>query len=69
VVTVTLTGGWTFADGSVIAIQGYVSAPSGNPAPGQFTFKCTPTNATMATCNITRNGANFFALHTVVNEP
>ena len=65
-ITVTLTGGWTFADGSVLKVQGYGTEPRGNPSPGQFAGTATPTTAT--TASITVADANFFAVHAVVQE-
>jgi hypothetical protein len=47
-ITIELTGGWTFAPGSVVAVQDYDEAPSGNPAPGSFDHK-EPASGTTAT--------------------
>jgi hypothetical protein len=38
-ITVNLAPGWVFADGSVVAVQDYAIAPSGNPSPGSFDHK------------------------------
>ena len=63
-IEVELTGGWTFAAGSVLAVQGYAIAPSGNPSPGQFQYKVAPTTAT--TASVLVDAANFYAVHAVV---
>jgi hypothetical protein len=63
-VTIKITlDGWSFQAGSVVAVQGYDSAPSGNPAPGQFANK---EPAAGATHTIVVPVANFYAVHAVV---
>jgi hypothetical protein len=62
-ITITLTGGWTFAPGSIVAVQGYSTAPSGNPSPGLFANK-EPASGTSHT--ITVPAANYYAVHAVV---
>jgi hypothetical protein len=64
-ITVQLSGGWTFADGSVLAVKGYTNQPSGNPSPGQFPNKV---SASGTTAQIVVPDANYFAVHAVVQE-
>jgi uncharacterized repeat protein (TIGR01451 family) len=66
-ITIMLTGGATFADGSVVAVQDYSSAPSGNPSPGQFDYKESPDSPTMHTITVPEN--NYYAVHSVVLVP
>lgn len=63
-ITIVLTGGTTFADGSVVAVQDYASAPSGNPSPGSFDHKESPDSPTMHTIVVPEN--DFYAVHAVV---
>jgi hypothetical protein len=62
-IVIELTGGWSFAPESVVAVQDYDSAPSGNPAPGQFDHK---EPATGTDHSITVPLANYYAVHAVV---
>lgn len=62
-ITVTLIDGWDYADvGSNLKVQGYSSAPSGNPAPGRFANKttCDPDESA---CQITVAANNFYGVH------
>jgi hypothetical protein len=62
-ITIELADGWTFAPGSVVAVQDYDEAPSGNPAPGQFDHK-EPASGTTATIVVPVNA--YFGVHAVV---
>lgn len=62
-ITINLTGGWSFEPGSVVAVQDYASAPSGNPAPGQFDHK-EPASGTSHVIVVPAN--NFYGVHAVV---
>jgi hypothetical protein len=62
-ITINLSGGWSFAPGTSVAVQGYSSAPSGNPSPGLFANK-EPASGT--THVIVVPAANFYAVHAVV---
>ena len=66
-ITIALTGNWIFAEYEMgvavednIKIQDYVSAPSGNPAPGQFAHKATAEGQSF---NITVPANNFYGVH------
>jgi hypothetical protein len=62
-ITVQLTGSWNFADLTEnLMVQGYASAPSGNPAPGQFANK-TGCNTNTNTCQIVVPVANYYGVH------
>lgn len=52
-ITITLAGGWSLQSvAEPVKIQGYETAPSGNPAPGQFTtYKGTETTVTVPVYN------------------
>jgi hypothetical protein len=62
-ITVNLSGEWTFASGSIIAVQDYAAAPSGNPAPGQFDHKA-PASGTSVSITVPQN--SFYGVHVVV---
>ena len=62
-ITVELTGSWTFAPDSVLVVQDYAEAPSGNPSPGQFDHK-EPASGTSASITVPRN--DFYGVHAVV---
>jgi hypothetical protein len=62
-ITITLTGGWMFEAGSVVAVQDYSSAPSGNPNPGGFDHK-EPASGTTHEIWVPLN--NFYGVHAVV---
>jgi hypothetical protein len=67
-ITVTLYDGWVFEDVSEnLMVQGYSTAPSGNPAPGLFANKkyCDPDSAT---CEIVVPAANFYGVHVNVGQ-
>jgi hypothetical protein len=65
-ITIDLNGyGWEFAPGSVVAIQGYETAPSGNPEPGLFEHKF-PASGTFFQATVP--AANFYGVHAVVQE-
>jgi hypothetical protein len=63
-ILITLTGGWEFEPGSVVAVQDYLTAPSGNPSPGTFDHKADPTTATTATIKVPNN--KYYGVHAVV---
>jgi hypothetical protein len=62
-ITIELHDGWSFAAGEVVAVQGYASAPSGNPAPGLFAHKG-PASGTSFSIQVPQ--ANFYGVHGVV---
>jgi len=64
-ITINLTGGWTFEDGSVVAVQDYASGPSGNPRPGQFEYK-EPASGTSVVIVVPEN--DYYAVHGNVIE-
>lgn len=59
-ITITLEGDWFYDPGSIIAIQDYDSAPSGNPPPGRFDHKFNPGEPIMVPMN------EFYGIHAVV---
>jgi hypothetical protein len=62
-ITVDLIAGWTFEDVlENLMVQDYVSAPSGNPAPGLFDHKAT-CDVALATCSIVVPEAAFYGVH------
>ncbi len=65
-ITVTLNDGWRFEDvhGNV-KIQDYASAPSGNPAPGQFAHKG---YATGSSFSMIVPANNFYGVHVNVER-
>jgi hypothetical protein len=63
-ITIQLVG-WQFEAGSVVAIQGYSTAPSGNPEPGLFEHKFPASGSSF---EITVPAANFYGVHAVVFE-
>lgn len=59
--TFDLNDGWQFANvAESLKIQDYASAPSGNPAPGQFAWKF---DATGSTETVTVPANNFYGIH------
>lgn len=67
-ITVTLTAPWEFENAAEnLVVQGYSSAPSGNPAPGRFDHKrnC---DASLGTCSITVPASNFYGVHVNVGR-
>jgi hypothetical protein len=65
-ITIELDAGWRFESGSVIAVQGYEFAPSGNPSPGKFAKKEPVTNATTMTVVVA--AADFYGVHANVER-
>ncbi|HEX5625172.1 MAG TPA: hypothetical protein VFX48_04070 [Saprospiraceae bacterium] len=62
-ITVTLNSGWEFANvNENIKIQDYASAPSGNPAPGQFAHKFTAAIGS-SPYSVTVPANNFYGVH------
>ncbi len=60
-ITITLNSDGAFQDvASNVKIQGYNSAPKGNPAPGRFAFKG---DASGSTFTATVPAANFYGVH------
>ncbi len=65
-ITITLNSGWRFGlVNENVKIQGYASAPSGNPAPGLFANKATATGSPFS---ITVPAANFYGVHVDVDR-
>jgi hypothetical protein len=67
-VKVALAGPWVFADVlENLKVQGYSSAPSGNPSPGLFANKkrCDPTSST---CTIVVPEASYYGIHSDVGK-
>jgi hypothetical protein len=67
-ITVNLTGPWEFSNiAENFAVQGYASAPSGNPEPGQFANKkfCDPASSS---CSIVVPAANYYGVHVNVGQ-
>jgi hypothetical protein len=62
-ITINLTGGWEFEAGSIVAVQDYNSAPSGNPSPGLFDHK-KPASGISVFIDVPQN--NFYGVHAVV---
>jgi hypothetical protein len=62
-ISITLDAGVSFADDSVVAVQDYAEAPSGNPAPGSFDHKA----PAIAPFSIDVPENNFYGVHAVVN--
>lgn len=57
-ITISLENGFEFQNvDDNVKIQGYASAPSGNPAPGQFSNKCTDCTT------IVVDAADFYGVH------
>jgi hypothetical protein len=65
-IAIELSGGWEFEPGSNVAIQGYDTAPRGNPSPGQFEYGGTVTGGTTATFTVPLY--EFYAIHALVQE-
>lgn len=60
-ITINLTNGWAFNDvPSALKIQGYAVAPSGNPAPGQFTHHFESVGSSES---VTVPAANYYGVH------
>jgi hypothetical protein len=67
-IKVALTGPWSFATvAENLKVQGYSSAPSGNPSPGLFANKknCDPASNT---CTIVVPEANYYGIHLSVGK-
>jgi hypothetical protein len=62
-ITINLTGGWAFDPSNDLAVQGYETAPSGNPAPGLFDNKEPASGSSHV---IMVPAANFYGVHGVV---
>jgi hypothetical protein len=64
-ITITLNAGWRFREDITenVKIQDYETAPSGNPAPGQFDYKY---NATGSPFTVPEN--NFYGVHVDVER-
>jgi hypothetical protein len=61
-ISISLNAGVSFEAGSVVAVQDYATAPSGNPAPGQFDHK----KDAIAPFSIEVPENNFYGVHAVV---
>jgi hypothetical protein len=62
-ITITLANGWEFQDvNETVKIQGYNSAPSGNPAPGNFINKCN------SCTSIKVPATNYYGIHLDVRK-
>jgi hypothetical protein len=59
-ITIDLIDGWEFGEGGVVHVQDYASAPSGNPAPGQFDHKV-DASGTSAEIVVPEN--NYYGVH------
>jgi len=46
-IEIELTDGWTFAPDSIVAVQDYATAPSGNPSSGLFDHKVDASGTTV----------------------
>lgn len=67
VITIALSGGWEFASGTNVHIQGYDQAPSNvNPAPGQFEYKFAASGTSFTSPPIP--AADYFGVHAVVED-
>lgn len=66
-ITVTLNDGWRFdvSTDEALKVQGYATAPSSNPAPGQFPDKL---DATGQTASITVAAAAYYGVHVDVEQ-
>jgi len=65
-ITITLAEGWRFADVSEnVKIQDYSTAPSGNPAPGQFDHKFDAETSPFSVC-VPRNC--YYGIHVEVER-
>jgi len=67
-ITISLFDGWEFAEvAENLKVQGYASAPSGNPNPGGFANKenC---DSTESSCYIIVPAANFYGVHLDVGQ-
>jgi hypothetical protein len=66
-ITISLNDGWTFDSTKEenVKIQGYETAPSGNPTPGQFTDKFTETGTSFVAVV---NAANYYGVHVDVRQ-
>jgi len=62
-ITISLEGDWFFESGSIIAVQDYEFAPSGNPAPGRFDHKF---DAVVDPITVKVPLNNFYGVHAVV---
>ena len=60
-ITINLNSGWRFEDvAENVKIQGYTSAPSGNPVPGRFAYKG---NASESSFSMAVPVNNFYGIH------
>jgi hypothetical protein len=67
-ITVTLASPWEFANvAENLKVQGYATAPSGNPSPGLFANK-KQCNVALLSCTITVPAANFYGVHSDVGR-
>jgi len=62
-ITIDLVDGWDYASGggANLKVQGYASAPSGNPAPGRFAHHVTCTTDPCTTPAIPAN--SYYGIH------
>ena len=70
-ITIDLDDPWEFGeDGSTLHVQTYSSAPSGNPAPGQFdyTAECPDDPLVPDICTIVVPDANYYGIHVEVGQ-
>ena len=65
-ITIELSEPWMFYMDSDIAIQGYDRVPRGNPAPGRFEYKFSPSNGYSWTGTV--DAAAYYAVHGVVTQ-
>jgi hypothetical protein len=63
-ITINLLYGHTFEPGSVVSIQGYEFAPSGNPAPGSFDYHFNAEDGFMYLVDLD----NFYGIHMLVSK-
>jgi hypothetical protein len=59
-ITIDLDPGFSYEDGSIIAVQDYAAAPSGNPAPGLFDHHFAPGEPILVPANA------FYGVHAVI---
>jgi len=59
-ITIDLDPGFSYEDGSIIAVQDYATPPSGNPAPGLFAHHFAPGEPIIVPAN------NFYGVHAVI---
>ena len=62
-ITITLAAGWEFADvAENVKIQGYASAPTEEPSPGQFSNKTTAAQGS-SPYSVAQAAANYYGVH------